>query len=105
WSWTLLRDLRKAGVPVQRERQRDAPSVLVSTATVDQIRDVVPDAHHALHPGHALAQALPSLSAVVEALPLRPIPNVLKLDRYQPHTDSWHPVDGVHSPGAYRTGG
>lgn len=105
WPRDYVADLEEHGVQVRRESQEGAPDRVTTTASRELIAEVIPEALISEDAALALAGALPTLSAVIEALPRVPMPGVVTLDRYEPARDVWQTVTSAQVPGSYRTGG
>lgn len=74
----------------------------LSADLMEEIALAIGDCFVARDAAARLLAALPPLSQVTEALPLRPIPMHSKAQKFDLASARWVPVPGVAGPGAYR---
>ena len=112
WSASSIATVEKAAETAGRSIEFESEglaSTLVSTdLDEDALWAVAEDLDHdVFHAGSAsreIAFALRPFSAVLDALPRRPMPHGGDYEKFDPRTASWQPVATPSNPGAYRSG-
>lgn len=105
WTAEDLKHLEQMGIPLQRHKHDDGPSLVTTSATAEEIEEASPGNFVVKNPAEVLAASLPPLRDVIAEIPLTTLPNPLRWERYDALTDAWVQVFSVDEPGAYRTGG
>ncbi|WP_158277206.1 hypothetical protein [Serinibacter arcticus] len=105
WPRVLLRQMRRGGIAITTHGRDGAPARRTTTASLEELRQVVPGATVVSEPGIGLARVLPALRQVLAALPTTSAPSALVIDRYEPSTDAWVRVASTDTVGSYRTSG